>query len=668
MGDANDKLPGFIWTDVERRRPRGGRGSREGQPRRRPGPAQPRRRAPGPAHAARARPAARQASVARSRVAPVHAWEPAQGPSGPLPARDRGDRRGLAAARRGARTATPTSSRPTAPAGARAPAPETYVRTTVAEQAGCRGVASSTTATRRRPSCAAPGSARSPRSSSRCAEPDLVIGHRPRGAPAAVVRARGDRGARRRRRARPRGRGGGRPRGCARRATSPASFGDPERREPSASPSPRAAAAPSAAPALFAELAAVPAWELPLTRARRRSRPCVIVVGADTPALVREAARRARAARSPGPTFGRSAPGLPHHDHAAELAALRRRGRRERPGAFALSAARVRTTIRPPRPASAATASSGTDERSTNGVASTLATMSARNANGPRELRQPQPAGQHLGQEVGVERDPVQDGLPEPALVRAPRRERGSRRLHARSARAGARARAASAAGGPRHSARAAQPSPPRSRPASSPRFGATRVRSPPSVVDLDPRRARPRGRPAGPRSIPDAQSSQRSTRRALRRAAGSSGSTGRGRPTLASEPGSGHADPGIGAPPAERAAHGGLALPAHGGHVSCRTTPGARASASRRSRAERPAPALALGSCACRGGSRPGSCGASTRRSAWPSARPRARSPRASAPRPGSSALPSRRSATHSDCASAIGMIAPSGCTRPMK
>ncbi len=40
----------------------------------------------------------------------------------------------------------------------------------------------------------------------------------------------------------------------------------------------------------------------------------------------------------------------------------------------------------------------------------------------------------------------------------------------------------------------------------------------------------------------------------------------------------------------------------------------------------------------------------------------------RASRPADGSVAVPSSRSATHSDCASASGMIAPSGCTSPMK
>ena len=67
------------------------------------------------------------------------------------------------------------------------------------------------------------------------------------------------------------------------------------------------------------------------------------------------------------------------------------------------------------------------------------------------------------------------------------------------------------------------------------------------------------------------------------------------------------------------------------------------------------------------RGGSRPGSCAAWRRRSACHPALV-ARDLLAHLLRDGSTARPWSRSATHCDCASAIGMIAPSGCTSPMK
>jgi pimeloyl-ACP methyl ester carboxylesterase len=76
-----------------------------------------------------------------------------------------------------------------------------------------------------------------------------------------------------------------------------------------------------AAQSLFAELAAVPAWELPLPEMSVASRPSVVVVGADTAPLVREAATRLTDAltRSELREVGT---GLPHHEQAADLAAL----------------------------------------------------------------------------------------------------------------------------------------------------------------------------------------------------------------------------------------------------------------------------------------------------------------------------------------------------------
>jgi pimeloyl-ACP methyl ester carboxylesterase len=76
-----------------------------------------------------------------------------------------------------------------------------------------------------------------------------------------------------------------------------------------------------AAQALFAELAAVPAWEVPLAALAVEAKPSAVVVGADTPELHRRAAEGlARAlAHSELRELG---PGLPHHDRAADLAAL----------------------------------------------------------------------------------------------------------------------------------------------------------------------------------------------------------------------------------------------------------------------------------------------------------------------------------------------------------
>lgn len=76
-----------------------------------------------------------------------------------------------------------------------------------------------------------------------------------------------------------------------------------------------------AAQALFAELSAVPSWELPLAAMSLASRPAVVVVGTDTPPLIRRAASRLTGAlaRSELREVG---PGLPHQDQPADLAAL----------------------------------------------------------------------------------------------------------------------------------------------------------------------------------------------------------------------------------------------------------------------------------------------------------------------------------------------------------
>ena len=72
---------------------------------------------------------------------------------------------------------------------------------------------------------------------------------------------------------------------------------------------------------LFAELAAVPNWELPVQELGDARVSSTIVIGADTPPLVREAAQRlgGALARSELAELG---PGLPHHDQAADLAEL----------------------------------------------------------------------------------------------------------------------------------------------------------------------------------------------------------------------------------------------------------------------------------------------------------------------------------------------------------
>jgi len=77
----------------------------------------------------------------------------------------------------------------------------------------------------------------------------------------------------------------------------------------------------AAVQSLFAELAAVPSWELPLAEMSVATRPTVVVTGLDTPPLIRQAANRLTGAlaRSELRDVGG---GLPHHDQAADLAAL----------------------------------------------------------------------------------------------------------------------------------------------------------------------------------------------------------------------------------------------------------------------------------------------------------------------------------------------------------
>ena len=77
----------------------------------------------------------------------------------------------------------------------------------------------------------------------------------------------------------------------------------------------------SAEASFFAELAAVPAWELPLPALAAARGPSLIVCGSQTPALVRRAAEGLASvlARSQRREVG---PGLPHHDQAQDLAAL----------------------------------------------------------------------------------------------------------------------------------------------------------------------------------------------------------------------------------------------------------------------------------------------------------------------------------------------------------
>jgi pimeloyl-ACP methyl ester carboxylesterase len=86
-------------------------------------------------------------------------------------------------------------------------------------------------------------------------------------------------------------------------------------------PEPARAHGEAAAQSLFAELAAVPSWDLPLAEMSVASRPSVVAVGADTAPLIREAATglTGALARSELREVGG---GLPHHDQAADIAAL----------------------------------------------------------------------------------------------------------------------------------------------------------------------------------------------------------------------------------------------------------------------------------------------------------------------------------------------------------
>ena len=86
-------------------------------------------------------------------------------------------------------------------------------------------------------------------------------------------------------------------------------------------PPDRADRGPRAASALFAELAAVPAWERTDSELSASTRPSAVVVSSDSPPLL------AQAARGLTRVLGRSElreteAGLPHFDRAGELAAL----------------------------------------------------------------------------------------------------------------------------------------------------------------------------------------------------------------------------------------------------------------------------------------------------------------------------------------------------------
>jgi pimeloyl-ACP methyl ester carboxylesterase len=84
---------------------------------------------------------------------------------------------------------------------------------------------------------------------------------------------------------------------------------------------PEPARDPSAVRALFAELAAVPAWEVPLAELATVAGPSAVVTGADTPPLHRRAAARLTAALARAELCD-VGPGLPHHDQVADVAAL----------------------------------------------------------------------------------------------------------------------------------------------------------------------------------------------------------------------------------------------------------------------------------------------------------------------------------------------------------
>jgi pimeloyl-ACP methyl ester carboxylesterase len=78
---------------------------------------------------------------------------------------------------------------------------------------------------------------------------------------------------------------------------------------------------PGAASALFAEIAAVPAWERTDAELAAATKPSLIAIGGDSPPFLADAARELSR------VLGRSdlretEPGLPHFDRAGELAAI----------------------------------------------------------------------------------------------------------------------------------------------------------------------------------------------------------------------------------------------------------------------------------------------------------------------------------------------------------
>jgi pimeloyl-ACP methyl ester carboxylesterase len=70
---------------------------------------------------------------------------------------------------------------------------------------------------------------------------------------------------------------------------------------------------------LFAEIAAVPSWELPVRELVDGHPPSVIIVGAETPPLLRDAAQGIAGVLG-GSELVELGPGLPHHDQAPALA------------------------------------------------------------------------------------------------------------------------------------------------------------------------------------------------------------------------------------------------------------------------------------------------------------------------------------------------------------
>ena len=183
---------------------------------------------------------------------------------------------------------------------------------------------------------------------------------------------------------------------------------------------PSATAAPARRRPCSPSSPAVPAWERSDAELAAATRPSLIAIAADSPPLLAKSA--IELARVLGPL-------RPARDGAGPTA-LRPRRRARRAGRRGRRHPRLRRPARgrpsgPPRPASDAIASSGKETSRTNGVARQLASMSAMYCAGPRELATRQATRPHLGQEVVVERDPVQDRLPEPALIRPDGREGG---------------------------------------------------------------------------------------------------------------------------------------------------------------------------------------------------------------------------------------------------